>query len=151
MASNWQKFLQHKFSATEIEKLRGDFAALPNSKDPDAELTRQEFEEASHSMKNDKANGADGIPAEVWANSVEAKEALFAFLQMIWLKEEVSENLAVCIFIMLYKNRGSKDDFTKYRAIGLLNHSYKIMTTILAATQTRQRMRTVFQRVAGWL
>ena len=52
-------------------------------------------------------------------------------MQKIWHKEQVPENLAVCIFIMLYKNKGSTDDYTKYRAIGLLNHAYKIMSTIL--------------------
>ena len=51
--------------------------------------------------------------------------------EIVSKKEQVSENLAVCICIMLYKNKGSSDDYTKYRAIGLLNHAYKIMTTIL--------------------
>ena len=55
-------------------------------------------------MKKGKATGKDSIPAEVWKNSLEAKEVLFAFLQKIWSKEKVSENLAVCIFIMIYKN-----------------------------------------------
>ena len=32
---------------------------------------------------------------------------------------------------MLFKNKGSSDDYTKYRAIGLLNHSYKIMSVCL--------------------
>ena len=111
--------------------MRAEFEALPNSRDQEAQLTREEFDEAVNSMKNGKAQGADGIPAEVWKHSTEAKEVLFAFLQKIWLKEEVPANLVVCIFIMIYKNKGSADDYTKYRAIGLLNHSYKIMTTIL--------------------
>ena len=34
-------------------------------------------------------------------------------------------------FIIIYKNKGSKDDYTKYRSIGLLNHVYTIMTVIL--------------------
>ena len=58
-------------------------------------------------MKKDKGNGKDIIPAEVWANSansLEDREVLFGFLlQKIWSKEEVSENLTVCIFIMIYK------------------------------------------------
>ena len=31
----------------------------------------------------------------------------------------------------MYKNKGSPDDLTKYRALGLLNHVYKIMTVVL--------------------
>ena len=94
-------------------------------------MTRSEFESAVRSMKKGKATGVDGIPAEVWANSALAKEILFDFLQMIWAKEQVPEDLAVCVFIMIYKRKGSPDDYSKYRAIGLLNHSYKIMSTIL--------------------
>ena len=83
------------------------------------------------SMKKGKATGVDEVPAEVWANSALAKEVLFEFLQKIWSKEQVPEDLAVCVFILIYKNKGSPDDYSKYRAIGLLNHSYKIMSTIL--------------------
>ena len=32
-------------------------------------------------------------------------------------------------FVMLFKNKGSKDDYTKYRVLGLLNHVYKTMST----------------------
>ena len=111
--------------------MRADFEALPESNDPEAEMTRAEFGAAVESMKIDKASGSDKIPAEVWAHSKTAKDILFEFLKQIWRKEEVPENLSVCVFIMIYKNKGSKDDYTKYRVIGLLNHTYKIMSTIL--------------------
>ena len=52
----------------------------PNSKDQDAQLTREEFEEVVHSMKNVKAQGVDDIPAEVWKHSAEVKEVLSASL-----------------------------------------------------------------------
>ena len=32
---------------------------------------------------------------------------------------------------MIYKKKGSHNDCSKYRAIGLLNHAYKIMTVVL--------------------
>ena len=82
-------------------------------------------------MKNCKAPGADMIPAEVWKNSAIAKEALFEFLSAVWNKEVVPQNLAVCVFVLIYKQKGSHNDLTKYRTIGLLNHAYKIMSTIL--------------------
>ena len=113
-----------------MERIRAEFEALPESKDDD-EITTVEFEEAVNNMKNSKAPGADMIPAEVWKNSTVAKEALFEFLSAVWKKETVPQNLAVCVFVMIYKNKGSHNDCTKYRAIGLLNHAYKIMSTIL--------------------
>ena len=79
-------------------------------------------------MKNGKAPGMDEIPAEVWKNSKVAKEALFEFLQKVWSKEEVPPNLVVCVFVMIYKNKGSADDPSKYRCLGLLNHSYKTLS-----------------------
>ena len=45
-------------------------------------------------------------------------------LQKIWDKEEVSESFARATFVMLYKNKGSTDDPSKYRCIGLLSHAY---------------------------
>ena len=40
-------------------------------------------------------------------------------------------NLAVGVFVMIFKGKGSSDDCSNYRCIGLLNHAYKIMTVIL--------------------
>ena len=86
-------------------------------------MTRTEFESAVKGMRNCKAPGADAIPAEVWKNSEAAKDVLFEFLQGVWNKERVPPNLAVCVFIMIYKRKDSHNDCTKYRAIGLLNHA----------------------------
>ena len=41
------------------------------------------------------------------------------------------ESLAEGCFIALYKNKGSTQDFTKYRFICLLNHAYKVISTYL--------------------
>ena len=83
LAEVWKKFLEKKFSATETEKLRKEFEALPECNDPEAELKREEFEEAVKCMKNGKAVGTDGIPAEVWKNSKVAKDTLFEFLKKV--------------------------------------------------------------------
>ena len=121
LAGIWHEFLQRKFSATELEKTRLDFEDLPESDNED-QITWQEYCEAVKHLKNSKAPGADGIPVEVWKGSTVAKRALFEFLQKVWLKEEVPENLVVCIFVMIFKRKGSHNDCSKYRAIGLLNH-----------------------------
>ena len=94
LAQIWHDFLAEKFSATEMERLRAEFEALPNSED-DKGITRAEFEEAVNNMKNGKAPGADMIPAEVWKNSAVAKEVLFEFVGAVWQKEVVPPNLAV--------------------------------------------------------
>ena len=81
-------------------------------------------------MKNGKATGADEIPAEVWKNSAVANGVLFEFLKKVWDKECVPAELAVGIFVMLYK-KGNADDFSNYRCICLLNHAYKILSVVL--------------------
>ena len=34
-------------------------------------------------------------------------------------------------FVMIYKNKGSRDDPSKYRCIGLLPHAYKILSLVM--------------------
>ena len=93
-------------------------------------MERKEFEEAVRHMKKGKATGSDGIPAEVFQNSSVAKDVLFEFLREVWKKEKVPPELAVGIFVMLYK-KGSSDDCANYRCICLLNHAYKILNVML--------------------
>ena len=101
------------------------------SEEEEDQITEEEFEEAVSRMRKAKATGPDNIPAEVWQHSKVAKEALFEFLQKVWQKEQVPAELALGIFVMIYKRKGSPDDCSKYRAIGLLNHAYKILSVIL--------------------
>ena len=131
LASVWQEFLDEKFSSTDLEQAREEYAALPESDENDRELTREEFNEAVKHMKAGKAPGMDNIPAEVWQRSAVAQDELFKFIQQVWRKEFVPPKLAVCIFVMIFKRKGSHNDCSKYRAIGLLNHAYKIMSVIL--------------------
>ena len=48
----------------------------------------------------------------------------------IWVSY-VPPELVRASFVMLFKNKGSVNDPTKYRCIGLLPHSYKILSLIL--------------------
>ena len=130
LASVWSRFLGRKFAATELESMRAEFENLPARVDGEGALTRTEFDEAVRRMKAHKATGIDGVPAEVWKHSELANEMLFEFLTKIWDKEEVPAELAVGIFVMIHK-KNSPEACANYRCIGLLNHSYKIMTTIL--------------------
>ena len=79
LASEWKKFLDKKFSPTELERIRAEFDALPED-DGAGEMDRKEFEEAVRHMKNGKTTGSDGIPAEVYKNSAVARDLLFNLL-----------------------------------------------------------------------
>ena len=60
-----EKFSQKKFSATDTERLQRKFQQLQDRHDSDSDiLTYEEFEKAIRHMKNGKATGADGVPAE---------------------------------------------------------------------------------------
>ena len=90
-------------------------------------LTYDEFAAAVCRMKSHKATGPDGIPAEVWQHSELALTELFFFIKNVWDRECVPKSLVLCMFVMIHE-KGSSEDCSKYRAIGLLNHSYKIMS-----------------------
>ena len=126
----WQQFLEGKFAATELEAGRREYQTLPTEQAADM-LTYEEFDLAVRRMKLHKATGPDGAPAEVWQNSALSKQELFFFLQNVWARECVPKTLVLCMFVMLYKKKGSSDNCSKYRAIGLLNHAYKIMAILL--------------------
>ena len=84
-------------------------------------------------MKNGKATGIDDIPAEIYKVCPVCKQALIMLLQKIWKDEVVPKAFAQAKFVMLFKNKGSSDDPTRYRCLGMLNHSYKVLTQCLLA------------------
>ena len=49
----------------------------------------------------------------------------------MWDQECVPKSLVLCVFIMLYKKKGSRDDPSMYRALGLLNHAYKVLSVCI--------------------
>ena len=96
-------------------------------------LSVKEVTDAVNSLKNHKTVGADGIPVEIYKVSSSAFQLLFNLLQNIWVSEDVPEDLGVIVFKMLYKNKDSPDDPTKYRCIGLLNSAYKVLSAVMLA------------------
>ena len=54
---NWQEFLSHKFTTTELEKMRADFEALPKCNNEREQLTRDEFDQAVKLIKMAKHRG----------------------------------------------------------------------------------------------
>ena len=89
-------------------------------------------------LKRHKAVGPDAIPVEVFKRSATANRMLLDLLQRMWQEEVIPPSFGRAIFIMLYKHKGSKNDPTKYRCIGLLNHAYKVLSCILLGRIMRE-------------
>ena len=75
--------------------------------------------------------GPDGIPSEVFKFCPSVKSEIFHFISYIWDGEVVPPNLTMVNFRMFFKNKGSRDDPSRYRCIALLNHAYKALSLII--------------------
>ena len=133
VATRWFGFLKNKFDATDREKFeRPDMTPLPPTQGQES-LTEEEINKGLHKMSSNKACGPDHIPVEIFKRSPKCNELLIKLIQKIWQSEQVPTTFAEATFTMIYKNKGSSDDPTKYRCIGLLNHAYKILSQCLLA------------------
>ena len=131
LASVWSDFLAGKFKVTQAETERDPLEDLGPQLIADP-LTEQAFVRALQKLKKGETCGPDGIPAgEVFTNCESAARELYRILKMIWAHEYVSPEFVRASFVMIFKNTGSVNDPTKYRRIGLLPHSYKILSLIL--------------------
>ena len=125
VAATWYKFLKNKFAATPEEKERAPMDPLPAS-DPGDTITRKEFNEALKRLKSNKSRDLMVYQSKQ-SNIVQP----FHFFNFIWAHESLPTNLTQTEFKMLFKGKGSHDDPSKYRCIGLLNHAYKILSHII--------------------
>ena len=81
-------------------------------------------------LHDNKAPGCDGIPIEAYRDSPAAKQELFAIVRLMWQTEVIPPALVRGTFVMLYK-KGPRDNFGNYRAIGLMCHSYKLLSMLV--------------------
>ena len=130
LAKVWRQFLEGKFKATEAEFARDEYEELGPQLVADP-LTEEAFVRALKKLKKGKACGPDGIPAEVYYNCESAARELFELLRLVWEREYVPAALVRASFIMLFKGKGSVNDPSKYRCIGLLPHAYKILSLVM--------------------
>lgn len=130
LAQVWRQFLAAKFPTTEAETKRDPYEELGPQLIADP-LTEEAFERAVKKLKIGKACGPDGIPGEVFKNSETAAKELYKLLKLMWEREYIPPELVRATFILLYKNKGSVNDPKMYRCIGLLPHSYKILSLVM--------------------
>ena len=96
--------------------------------------TREEIKKATMQLKVGKAQGIDGIPAEVYQHG---KEAVLDKLQDLftncWEKEALPQDLRDAVIVSLYKNKGEKSDCSNYQGITLLSIVGKTLFSLLQA------------------
>ena len=130
LATLWHDFLSDKFNRTKTEEKRDDYKDLGPQLHDDP-LTWEAFLSALTRLKTGKACGPDNIPGEVYKQCDAASLALFKIMYKMWQLEYVPSELVRAAFVILYKEKDSVDDPSKYRCIGLLPHSYKLMSIVL--------------------
>ena len=109
--------------ATPAESDRPEMEKLPCTQG-EHELSEDYFKQGLKKMRTDKATGPDQIPVKLYKGSaVAVPETPTRTPTKIWKEEDVPIKFARAIFVMIYKNKGSSNDPTKYRCIGLLSHA----------------------------
>ena len=84
-------------------------------------------------IQQGKETGPDKIPIIVFKKCPVCKSLLVELIQRIWDTEVVPADFGEAKFVMIFKNKGSADDPTKYRCLGMLNHSYKVLSQCMLA------------------
>ena len=77
-----------------------------------------------------EAPGPDNIPVEQYKACEAAVEELHSLLSEIFDSETIPEDFVLADMLMMYKKK-CRDTRGNYRALGLLNHAYKIFAAIL--------------------
>ena len=133
VATRWYGFLKNKFATTRTElTVRPEMEKLPPTQGSDP-LTETEILQGLAKMKTNKATGPDGIPIIIFKKCPTCQKLLVKLLQQIWDEERVPTEFGKAKFKMLFKNKGSANDPAKYRCLGLLNHSYKVLSQCMLA------------------
>ena len=102
----------------------GSRSTMPKPTDEDLKLCMK-------ALARCKAVGKDGIPTEVYDASAVAQTELFELVKGCWSEEGVPSDAVIGVFVTIFKNKGSSEDFTKYRFICLLNHAFKLLSCYL--------------------
>nr|XP_061823852.1 uncharacterized protein LOC133611023 [Nerophis lumbriciformis] len=94
--------------------------------------TLDELQDAIGKMRNNKAAGPDGIPAEVLKKGgPDLTKHIHALLLKIWEEEEISAQLRDALIVSIFK-KGDKADCGNYRGISLLSTIGKALARVLA-------------------
>ena len=132
VAKKWRDYLGMLYAGFDGQE--GDI--LEEIDDIDVEevgdpITRHEFDSALNKLKDKKAPGIDGIPAElIKAAGKKAKDELFKLVDRIYRTGDVPGDFKQCIIIPLPK-KASANKCEQYRTLSLISHASKILTFII--------------------
>jgi len=105
---------------------------IPTLHELDADIPLGAVKVAIKLLNNNKAPGADGIPAEVLKCGGEALAAkLHAVFELCWRTLCLPQDFKDANIITLYKNKGSRQDCNSYRGISLLSVAGKVLSRVL--------------------
>ncbi|KAI8496686.1 hypothetical protein Bbelb_253410 [Branchiostoma belcheri] len=127
LLSAWNVFLAQKFATPPADSHRQRETTVIQ----EDHLSDSELEECLKALKRGKAPGYDKIPIEAYQHSPAAKRELFRAVHLIWESEIIPAELVKGIFFMLYKKK-DRNNYSNYRAICLLSHAYKLLSSVIA-------------------
>ena len=123
----WANFLDDKFAAQPGEP---EVVLHSNNEEEVPPPSLDEVKACVKKLSNGKGTGPDEVPIEQYQSSEIACEELWQVIQSSWETEEIPEEFVLADMMMIYKKK-SKDLRSNYRALGLLNHSYKTLSMVL--------------------
>ena len=93
--------------------------------------SRTEIRKAIKALKNNKAPGPDGVPAEALKASIQVStEMLYELFGKIWISEVVPKDWT-CSHIVKLPKKGTLDQCKNYRGISLLSVPGKVLSRIM--------------------
>lgn len=96
------------------------------------EVTLNEVKDAISLMRNNRAPGEDGIPAELFKyGGEEVMRSMYTLIRSIWESEQIPEDWNTAVICPIHK-KNDKTVCSNYRGISLLNVAYKIFSKVLA-------------------
>ena len=97
------------------------------------DILEWEVKWALGSITTNKANGGDGIPAELFQIlKDDTVKELHSICQQIWKTQQWSQDWKMSVFIPIPK-KGNPKECSNYRTITLISHASKVMLKILQA------------------
>ena len=97
----------------------------------DPDILEWEAKRALGSITTSKANGGDGIPAELFQIlKDDAVKVLHSMYQLIWKTQQWPQDWKRLLFIPIPK-KGNAKECSNYHTIALISHASKIMLKIL--------------------